>query len=529
MNDFIVKKIPDFRVIITQPFKPYPLISNNFSEQLHEYQEFNIPIEQPLPKTEKDVKKIVHGIDELSLSLTTYQMFVRNFMSNYTPYNGMLLFHGLGTGKTCSAITICEEYRNYLKSAGKKQRIYILSMTEAIIKNFKYQLFNESHLQKVNNKWSCNSCIGNKFLYELDPYQVLPMEKQSLCKLIQSLIDEYYVFLGCAAFANDYSRNTDRKSKRGKINYIEEHYEGALFVMDEAHNIKDEPSETSMRFSTCITEIVTHTKVKLLMMTATPVFHNCKDFIFLSQLLNLNDKVPYIQDASTIFDANDNFVEGGKEVLFQHLHGYVSYVKGENPYSFPYRIYPEIPYKHPENTKYKLEHLQIFPVTLSEYQSDKYIEEQTNTLSSGMELSTFIIFNQLAFIAYPNGKKIGESMSVNKNGKLPDISYTDSDHFFDPEHIQKYSGKLHQIQQIVSKSEGILLIYVQQIDEGIYPIAVALEAIGYKYKDKHRRTNLCKDYATVKDTNFSYVILNPSIVSSTQDIISDVNEEDNKN
>jgi hypothetical protein len=34
----------------------------------------------------------------------------------------------------------------------------------------------------------------------------------------------------------------------------------------------------------------------------------------------------------------------------------------------------------------------------------------------------------------------------------------------------------------------------RQIVEGIYPIAVALEAIGYKYKDKTKRTNLCKEY-----------------------------------
>ena len=190
MNEFTVYKIPDFHVFITQSYEPYPVITDDFIQDLHEYKEFNIPIEQPVPKTENDVRKLVHDNDELSISLTTYQMFVRNFMSNYTPYNGMLLFHGLGTGKTCSAITICEEYRNYLKSSGKKQRIYVLSMTDAILKNFKYQLFNESHLEKVNNKWICNSCVGDKFLQELDPYQVLPMEKQSLCKLIQSLIDD---------------------------------------------------------------------------------------------------------------------------------------------------------------------------------------------------------------------------------------------------------------------------------------------------------------------------------------------------
>lgn len=529
MNEFIVYKIPDLRVTITYPdFKPYPIIEDDFITDLHEYKEFNLPIQQPAPTTEEEVKQIVHDTDVLPLSLTTYQMFVRNFMSNYTPYNGMLLFHGLGTGKTCSAITICEEYRNYLKTAGKQQRIYVLSMTDAIVKNFKYQLFNESHLHQINNRWVSTSCVGDKFLQELDPYQHIAMKKDNIVKLIQSLIDEYYVFMGCRAFANELGHAIERKTEPGKKKYINEHYEGALFVIDEAHNIKDDSE--SISFANCITQIVTHTTIKLLLMTATPIFHNCRDIIFLTQLLNRNDKRPFIQDASDIFDTHDTFTEGGKEVLIQHLHGYVSYVKGENPYSFPYRIYPDIHYEHPTRG-YTLEHLKIYPVKLSEFQSQKYIQEQLNTPTSGLELTVFNIYNQLAMITYPNGANIKEAMTINEQSKLPDIAYLpDSEHFFDPQHIYKYSGKLHKIQTILQKSEGIIIIYVRQITEGIYPIAVALEAIGYKYKDKTKRTNLCKEY-NKSDNGFSYVVLNPSFANASvniQDTISLINHHENK-
>ena len=531
MNEFIVHKIPDFHVTIDYSgFQPYPIIEDDFISQLHEYKEFNFPIQPPNPKTEEEVKQLVHDTDMLPLSLTTYQMFVRNFMSNYTPYNGMLLFHGLGTGKTCSAITICEEYRNYLKTSGKQQRIFVLSMTDAIVKNFKYQLFNESHLQQVNQRWVCTSCVGDKFLQELDPYQVLPMKKDSLVKLIYALIDEYYVFTGCRAFANEVGHAIERKTEPGKKKYIQEHYEGAMFVIDEAHNIKDDTSE-SISFANCITQIVNYTTIKLLLMTATPIFHNCRDIIFLTQLLNRNDNRPYIQDASDIFDSHDTFTEGGKEVLIQHLHGYVSYVKGENPYSFPYRIYPDVHYTHPENRTYTLEHLKIYPVKLSEFQSQKYIQEQLNTPTSGLELTVFNIYNQLAMIVYPTGANIKEAMVINEQGKVPDIAYLpNSERFFDLDQISKYSGKLHKIQTILKKSEGIILIYVRQIVEGIYPIAVALEAIGYKYKDKTKRTNLCKEYNKT-DNGFSYVVLNPSFANASvhiQDTISLINQSENK-
>ena len=44
-------------------------------------------------------------------------------MSAQTPYNSLLLYHGLGTGKTCSAITVAEEMRDYLKQLKIFQRI----------------------------------------------------------------------------------------------------------------------------------------------------------------------------------------------------------------------------------------------------------------------------------------------------------------------------------------------------------------------------------------------------------------------
>ena len=47
--------------------------------------------------------------------LAPHQAFVRNFLSFQTPYNSLLLDHGLGSGKTCSAISVAEEIRDYMK------------------------------------------------------------------------------------------------------------------------------------------------------------------------------------------------------------------------------------------------------------------------------------------------------------------------------------------------------------------------------------------------------------------------------
>ena len=40
--------------------------------------------------------------------LLTHQKIVRDYLNLYTPYRGLLLYHGLGSGKTCSSIAIAE-------------------------------------------------------------------------------------------------------------------------------------------------------------------------------------------------------------------------------------------------------------------------------------------------------------------------------------------------------------------------------------------------------------------------------------
>ena len=53
-------------------------------------------------------------------SLLTHQKIVRDYMNLYTPYRGLLLYHGLGSGKTCTSIAIAEG----MKSA---KRVIILT------------------------------------------------------------------------------------------------------------------------------------------------------------------------------------------------------------------------------------------------------------------------------------------------------------------------------------------------------------------------------------------------------------------
>jgi len=56
------------------------------------YEEYTLPSDTPTPSGEK----------------YPYQKFVREYMRQETPYRGVLVFHGLGTGKTCTSIATAE-------------------------------------------------------------------------------------------------------------------------------------------------------------------------------------------------------------------------------------------------------------------------------------------------------------------------------------------------------------------------------------------------------------------------------------
>ena len=99
-------------------------------------------------------------------------------------------------------------------------------------------------------------------------------------------------------------------------------------------------SKELKRTSENLLQLVKYTNsLKLLLLSATPMFDKAREIVWLLNLMNLNDKRFEIKDTD-IFDSHDNFIrdkngnEIGKELLIQKSIGYVSYVQGENPFTF---------------------------------------------------------------------------------------------------------------------------------------------------------------------------------------------------
>ena len=493
----------------------------------------------------QDVEKQAEVLCNADFELAPHQLFVRNFLSFLTPYNSLLLYHGLGTGKTCSAIGVAEEMRDYLKQMGISQRIIIVASPN-VQHEFRRQLFDESKLQEINGLWNIRACTGNKYLKEINPMNMKGLPKSQIVRQIKRIINDTYLFLGYIEFANYVNKKAQvsgefsaQKTKQLIKKRLKKYFNNRLIIIDEVHNIRITDDNKDKRVAQELLKLVKNVdSLRLLLLSATPMYNSYKEIIWLVNLMNLNDNRASIE-IKDIFDNQGNFridAEGnevGKSLLERKATGYISFVRGENPYTFPYRIWPSIfaisntfqEYQYPTvqlNGKLlvqNLEHISVYLTNVGSYQQYgysyiiSYLKRlvENGEIGANRELPNFENMESFGYtllqrplealnIVYPDeridnitidtdfdpkylvGKAgLNRIMSYKETTNPPqrkDFEYKYHERIFSPDEIGKYSSKIKNICDSVQNSTGITLIYSQYIDGGLVPIALALEELG---------------------------------------------------
>jgi hypothetical protein len=522
-------------ILIPYARESFPLITDEFfTEKLTQFADFNLKSVIPEPKSQKEIEAIAKQKCDSEIELSTYQTSIRNFLSNDTPYNGLLLFHGLGTGKTCSAITVAEEHRKFLKQSGmfiqegtkrREKRIYILGGPN-LKSNFKKQLFDSSKVHKKNGEWGCRSCLGNALLREVNPAN-LTLSKEELIKRIQDNLHRHYKYMGYIEFANMVQGMKTRPYE------IRNEFENSMIIIDEVHNIKgdtdnDLESETDFTASKAIDLITKVTTVKLLFLSATPMFNEPSEIVWIINMLNQNDKKPlmverdFFRDGMLLAEATDRFVH--------HIRGYVSYVKGENPYTFPYRIYPNffdtrqivMPITGIDGTAIGSLRTRVYPVELSPYQKEQYLNKIAHMKEGDVKNFTWnkTLLSKLN-MCYPDS--IDDLTRYMRKRSLYEY-YPETIKCFDPDQIQTYSAKIYSICRQIEQSTGIVLVYSRLISDGAYPMALALESMGYTNVDGNMMSTkvTAKKYCLITgESNASANIENINRINSKENLYGD--------
>ena len=516
-------------------------------------------------RDDKEIEEISDELCNAEFELAPHQMFVRNFMSFQTPYNGLLLYHGLGSGKTCSAISVAEEMRDYMKQIGISQRIIVVASPN-VQTNFKIQLFDKDKLREVDGLWNIRACTGNKFLNEINPMHMKGLTKEKVITQVNRIINSSYLFLGYIEFANYITKKADVGSdipadKREKLIKLKlnRFFANRLIIIDEVHNIRETDDNKDKRVATELKRLVDNvSNLRLLLLSATPMYNTYKEVVWLVNLLNKNDRRSEI-NTRDIFNGDGSFKVSsdgetiGRDLLARKATGYVSFVRGENPYTFPFRIWPDT--FSPENTfntfpkptiqlngKPIVQPIQMLSLYLSqvgEYQQlgYNYIIEKLKAGEFGGNKQMPSFENMEAFgytllqrplealnIVFPHDRLTDEDASfeakdlVGKAGLSRVMEYKDttrpmfkgdfeykSDKYgkiFSRDEIGKYSSKIKNICESVMNSEGVVLVYSQYIDGGLVPIALALEELGFVRAGSNKSLFKTKPTETIDATTY---------------------------
>lgn len=125
------------------------------------------PYQDDATQDAKNVSCSQRGI--ANVELLTHQKIVRDYLNLYTPYRGLLLYHGLGSGKTCTSIAIAEGL--------KSERPVIVFTPASLEANYMSELKKCGDvLYKKNQHWEFIATNGNSELEnELSKILSLPI------------------------------------------------------------------------------------------------------------------------------------------------------------------------------------------------------------------------------------------------------------------------------------------------------------------------------------------------------------------
>ena len=251
------------------------------------------------------IKKQLDNYDEeldknKNVKLFIHQKFLKDFLQPSSPYRGLLLYHGLGSGKSCSSISIAEGLKEFYP-------VYVLT-PKSLQLNFKNELKKCGNvLYQLNQHWDFMKIdMENKEEVDffMDTYHI---SKKRLLKFgglwinnmeqpvnynhldneeriqINQQIDEQ--------IENDYKFIAYNGLRLNKINQMIENsetgniFDNCVVVIDEVHNLVSTIANNS-KIGTLLYKLLLEAKnVKIVLLTGTPIINYPHEIAIISNIL----------------------------------------------------------------------------------------------------------------------------------------------------------------------------------------------------------------------------------------------------
>ena len=494
---------------------------NNFNQNLNKY-EFS---------SNSSDKKKLHVHQE------PHQLFLRNFVSKSTPFESVLLYHQVGTGKTCSSISISEGFKEYINNMGRK--IFVLVKNKNIQNNFMDELLSKCTGEEYLSKEEFRLLHSNEASIE-KKNKIRAKAKKIILKSYEFITYGVFVnrVLGAKSFEkNQFGQVTDRavkvngEVKRKTIKDPITTLNNTVIIVDEAHNITNNDNYIAL-----MTILKRSYNYRLVLLTATPIYDNPTEIFELSNLLNasnpnlqlptrkqLFEQSTYVNKVQSLY-INESALKGGiikvtdfgKQQLMKALYGKVSYLQS-NIETNPKMITKGDPLII-SGDKPRLGTTKVIYCPMSDYQYEIYIKalyqdlkqdynpddvgnivSEENIVENENQISkTTSLYkksNDASTMVYPNNL-FGEAgfQLIESDPKYKSVLTTD---------LKKYSNKLYTLLQNLKSSPGKSFVYSNYVSfGGTTLVKYMLQANGFfEYKGR----------STKDDYNFVVFDQNTSI------------------
>jgi hypothetical protein len=370
----------------------YPLPADpNFQSKIYKKREFQYYRSTQRKKITnyEDLEKYRTEVCKKKPTANPHQSFLANYISDKTPYRGVLIFHGVGTGKTLSALSICENFKNEIRRYQTKMHILV-----------------SGPLIRDNWKNDIIKFFGNDYFKEIphDPNDDASVKEAE--KLVKLLINQYYKFMSYKTFyrkvlgeriiekktIDNKEQKTYRKNDEGEyerdvaIDKIES-LDNTILVIDEAHNLTG--SEQGLNnYGKAVKKIINKSKnLRILLISATPMKNFGDDIIELINFIRPKN-YPIQRDKMFTSDKSSNMTlkENGIEYFKNMARGYISYFRGADPFVYAFKkemgvIHPELLFTPLVLCDMKDFQLSAYKSTIKKYQEDA-LEKISGSISN---------------------------------------------------------------------------------------------------------------------------------------------------
>jgi len=390
---------------------------------MYKYQKYQIE------NIEQTIEEICYPKNK-QFKLLPQQAFLAEYLYDNPNVSGLLIYHEIGSGKTCTAISIAEKFKSELKP--------IIILPASLIGNFMGELRGLC----PENTSGAGIYVTSEERKQLDG--LLPSNKkyEQIIETIDKRIGQVYTIYSYHKFHKDFYR--------GLINFS-----NSLVIIDEVQNMVSLTGD----FYQTLLESVKKAKVnfKLFLLSATPMFDNPGTIGLTLNLLKPPTEFPVGEEfANVFFEKSGGYWEPKNIDLFKDMTaGLVSYYRGDLPVSYPIMNLKTVMCKMSDFQ------LETYKKAIRKEKADKKYKAAIN-FPTNFHLGSRMISN----IAYPNGLSNEEGFE-----SLPDGF----------KKMHEYSPKFVKIIGKISECDGPVFVYSAFLTYGgIGPFTKYLDYLGYK-------------------------------------------------